>query len=225
MYWYVAEFVFVQLFVVCIFLATIMASSFLSFSYVSAVRYLPFPFSPFHICVWISFDSGTRIDAKCSSPSVKTGSSCVAPTQGDETILHVDRILGRRWNSKLRRIEFLTVWSGFPDPSENSWEPETNFSLQSLAIFGRMWGKANDLPHDGTAEMLSDGEIRKMQVIQDGGTEADSAQIKSTRSGHSSETTPARSAIVWTPVNECILLLTALEHPEDLVAEGPGEFS
>lgn len=88
-----------------------------------------------------------------------------------------------------------------------------------------MWGKANDLPHDGTAEMLSDGEIRKMQVIQDGGTEADSAQIKSTRSGHSSETIPARSAIVWTPVNECILLLTALEHPEDLVAEGPGEFS
>lgn len=175
--------------------------------------------------MWISFDSGTRIDAKCSSPSVKTGSSCVAPTQ-DETMLHVDRILGRRWNVNLRRIEFLTVWGGFSDPSEHSWEPEGNFSLQSLAIFGRMWGKSNDPPHDGTAEMLSDRDIRKMQVIQDG-TEADSAQIKSTRSGHSSETTPARSGtgVVWTPVNECILLLTALEHPDDLVAEGPGEFS
>ena len=140
-------------------------------------------------------------------------------------MLHVDRIVGRRWNVKLRRIEFLTVWSGFP-PSENSWEPSENFSLQSLAIFGQMWGKDNDPPHDGTAEMLSDREIQKMQVLQDG-TEAEAAQIKSTRSGQSLETKPARSAIgvVWTPVNECILLLTALEHPEDLVAEGPGEFS
>lgn len=247
---------------------------------------------PSHPRLPISFDSGTSIYAKCSSSSNETGSSGPTPAQGDE-MLQVDRILGRRWNVNSRQIELLTVWSGFSDPSEYTWEPESNFSLQSLAIFRQMWGEANDPPYDGETEMLSGRDVRKMKKIQDGvdskstssrgcseattsstkasttvissnvlpppsspnsatrrstrtratvlnpsgiglgeggekqeTTKVEVVQTKSTRPGHSSVMSPPQSAagVVWTPVNECILLLTALEHPEDLVAEGPGAF-
>jgi len=212
------------------------------------------------------FQSDTSIYAKCSD----TGSSNQHHSADGEEMLQVDRILGRRWNS--RQIEFLTVWKGFPDPSEYTWEPEGNFSLKSLSIFRQMWGPDNDPPYDGEAEMLSEREIKEMKAIQDGveskltsiesksstaystspsvrrstrtratvqkpvesesgdekkqkTMEVGSTNVKS-RSSNASEMAHSRNAagVVWTPVNECILLLTALEHPEDIVADGPGEY-
>ena len=186
-------------------------------------------------------------------------------------MLQVQRILGRRWNTGSRQIEFLTVWRGFEDdPSEYTWEPESNFSIRSLAIFKQMWGKGNDPPLNGKEEMLSERDIEKLKELEnsrgtkassstsvsiennssssspsssvrrstrvrttvldvtesdDGGGKMDEVDSMDTKSGHGSGASPVRSAseVVWTPVNECILLLTALEHPEDLVSEGPGE--
>ena len=169
-------------------------------------------------------------------------------------MLQVERILGRRWNTRSRRIEFLTVWKGFEDdPSEYTWEPESNFSVRSLAIFKQMWGKANDPPRDGKEEMLNERDIKKLRELESKstnyrGANAASSTHVSTEANSSSPSSSVRRStrarttasdptesggkvgkkdeadFAWTPVNECILLLTALEHPEDLVSEGPGEF-
>ena len=196
-------------------------------------------------------------------------------------MLQVERILGRRWNTRSRQIEFLTVWRGYDDPSEYTWEPESNFSIRSLSIFKQMWGETHDPPMDGQEEMLSERDIQKLKEIErkctnarggktassphastevesssvasssspscsvrrstrtrtavlnptePGGeaekkVEFDSTNTKTSQSDNGSRASQLQNAsmVVWTPVNECILLLTALEHPEDLVSKGPGE--
>ena len=227
----------------------------------------------------------------------------------------VEKVVGRRWNAQPDRIEYLTQWVGCPDPVQNTWEPEENFSLPSLSVFERMWGKRNPPPLDGRAELLTKDEIIKMSLLKHGGQSAigqkdnkpqkrcggskhkgrkkvgekivtsESASIsapgksslspsrrstrlrmpvvqaphpkdinsRSRRSGRNKGVTPPRSqerrrldavmteekpaayappigedsgirasVVDWTPINECILLLSALEYPEDLAAVGPG---
>ena len=219
---------------------------------------------------WILSDAGTSIYAKCSSSNDAGSPSHHNSTDSGEEMLQVERILGRRWNTRSRQIEFLTVWRGYDDPSEHTWEPESNFSIRSLAIFKQMWGETHDPPMDGQEEMLSERDIQKLKEIERkctnarGGktassphasTEVESSSVasssspscsvrrsmrtraavlnpiepstntKTSQSDNGSRASQLQSAsgVVWTPVNECILLLTALEHPEDLVSEGPGE--
>ena len=243
----------------------------------SSHHWLGHPYLPIYFTLpWILFNAGTSIIyAKCSSSNDDRSPSHHHSTDGEE-MLQVERILGRRWNTRSRQIEFLTVWRGFDEPSEYTWEPESNFSIRSLAIFKQMWGKANEPPLDGKEEMLSKRDIEKLKELESsrgtkaassthGSTEASSSTVsssspsssvrrstrirtttvleltepgdgggkmdevgsmnaKSSLSSDWSNASRNTSGVVWTPVNECILLLTALEHPEDLVSNGPGEF-
>eukprot|EP00562_Extubocellulus_spinifer_P014707 CAMPEP_0178571116 /NCGR_PEP_ID=MMETSP0697-20121206/17453_1 /TAXON_ID=265572 /ORGANISM="Extubocellulus spinifer, Strain CCMP396" /LENGTH=1459 /DNA_ID=CAMNT_0020205627 /DNA_START=152 /DNA_END=4532 /DNA_ORIENTATION=- len=260
-----------------------------------------------------------KLFAKCS------GSGCPGVTMGDlkdpaapnsDGMWEVEKVVGRRWNAQQDRIEYLTQWVGCPNPEQNTWEPEENFSLPSLSIFERMWEKCSPPPLDGRAELLTKDEISKMSLLKQGGKSAigqpgnkpqkecgggkdkggtkageksatsENASIRipkeplhspsrrstrlrmpivppppkdngSSRSRRSSrrkqgvipphsreqrgpnavttEEKPAgyvppideqptcRTSVVdWTPINECILLLSGLEHPEDLAAVGPG---
>jgi len=59
----------------------------------------------------------------------------------EEGVFAVERILGRRYNTSKRRVEYLIVWKGFEDkPHEDTWEPKEHLSNSSLNFVRQRWG-------------------------------------------------------------------------------------
>ena len=71
------------------------------------------------------------------------------------TMWEVEEVLGRRFNAKTDCVEYLTKWRGCPDPGQNTWEPESNFSCLSRENFARLW-EGVELPVDKQEQMLDE---------------------------------------------------------------------
>ena len=101
-----------------------------------------------------------------SSGALATAASttATAATVPDGTeVFAIERILGRRYNTSKRRVEYLIVWKGFEDrPHENTWEPPAHLSNPSLNFVQRRWGDSK--PSRTAAIEMTDSDLDEDRV-------------------------------------------------------------
>ena len=96
-------------------------------------------------------DEVGQTSSSAASSSSNSGSEC----DGTE-VFEIERILGRRYNTSKRRVEYLIAWKGFDD-HENTWEPPEHLTMSSLNFVQRRWGDSK--PSRTAAIELTDSDL------------------------------------------------------------------